>query len=567
VFERRIIAVEGEVQGVGFRPFIYNLALRLGASGYVANTSRGVTIEVQAEARVLDRFQAAVVAEHPPMARPRIVSADSARVVEAERAFTIRPSTDGGLRRVAITPDAATCADCVRELGDPGNRRFRYPFINCTNCGPRYTIVSDVPYDRPNTTMRVFEMCPECRAEYEDPTDRRFHAQPNACPKCGPRVFLAGADGGSIDSDDPVREVVRLLEGGAIVAVKGLGGVHLAVRADSADGVRELRRRKYRKAKAFAVMVRDLAAAQALAQVDSAAEALLAGVERPIVLCPKKDGAILHDLVAPNSRFWGIMLPYTPLHALLMQGSYPALVMTSGNNSDEPIEHENESALRRLGGIADIFLLHNRGIYTSCDDSVVKTFRGAPLMIRRARGYVPRPVSLERRADGDILAVGAELKNNVTFLKGERAFISQHIGDLAGAATYESFQRTVEKLGALVGARPRGVACDMHPAMLSTRFAESYKEVPIIRVQHHHAHIASVMGEHDVEGPVAGIAADGVGYGTDGAVWGCEGLVAWRDRFERRASLAPVPMPGGDAASREGWRMAVSYLISIVPRQ
>jgi len=545
---------------VGFRPFIYNLAVRLGLTGYVTNTSEGVTIEAQAAPERIDRFIESITSEHPPLADPRVVSVEPMDPDGTEDAFTIRHSRDSKERRAVITPDAATCKDCLAELADPADRRYRYPFINCTNCGPRYTIIFDIPYDRPNTTMRVFEMCPRCRAEYEDPSNRRFHAQPNACPACGPKVFLVDPSGAAVECDEAVAETVRRLEAGRIAAVKGLGGFHLAARADRDETVRELRERKYRKAKSFAVMVRDVEAARRLAEIDATAEKLLTGVERPIVLCPKKPHGPLSDLTAPASRFWGIMLPYTPLHTLLMEGDYPALVMTSGNATDEPIEHENRSALERLGPIADVLLMHDRDIFTSCDDSVVKVFDGAPLMIRRARGYVPRPVRLRREWDGDILAVGAQLKNTICFVKGREAFVSQHIGDLEGAATYESFQRTIEKLGALIDARPRAIACDLHPAMLSTRFAESWEGAVLVRVQHHHAHIAAVMGEHDLDGPVVGLAADGVGYGDDGGVWGCEVLAAWRHKYERLAHLEPVPMPGGDAASREPWRMAVSWL-------
>ena len=560
--ERRKILIEGAVQGVGFRPFIYNLAARLDLSGYVTNTPLGVTIEVQGESERLERFIDAIKTEHPPLARPVIVSTEKVALSCNVNVFEIRVSERGAEKRAVITPDAATCADCLRELADPKDRRFQYPFINCTNCGPRYTITFDVPYDRPNTTMRVFEMCPVCLAEYKNPANRRFHAQPNACPVCGPRIFLTDARGKGIEEPRPMDRAIRLLEEGKILAVKGLGGFHLAVRADSEEGVGELRRRKYRKAKAFAVMVRNLEAARRLAGIDEAAERLLTGVERPIVLCPKRPGSPLSEQVAPHSRFWGIMLPYTPLHTLLLSGNYPALIMTSGNATDEPIEHENLSAVGHLGDISDCFLMHNRDIFTSCDDSVAKTFRGSPMLIRRARGFVPRPVPLRRRWDRDILAVGAELKNTVTFVKGAAAYTSQHIGDLSAASTFESFKRTVEKLGALIDARPGCVACDLHPAMLSTRFAESYEGVKLVRVQHHHAHIAAVMGERALDGPVIGLSADGVGYGDDGTVWGCEVLLARRESYERLGHLEALFMPGGDAASREPWRMAVSCLVS-----
>jgi len=558
--QRRKILITGAVQGVGFRPFIYNLALKLHLSGYVANTTAGVTIEAQGDPAAIEEFSSAIETEHPPLAKPKIASAEVIPPRAAEQSFTIRASQDDQSRRALITPDAATCADCLAELTDPADRRYRYPFVNCTNCGPRYTIIFDVPYDRPNTTMKTFAMCPQCRSEYHDPADRRFHAQPNACPVCGPRVYLTNKEGKSIQTNDPINQTIHLLEAGHIVAIKGLGGFHLAVRSDSDAGVKELRLRKFRKAKAFAIMVGDIETAREFAVIDPVTEKLLLDITRPIVLCPKKDKTPLSPLVAPRSRFWGIMLPYTPLHSLMMQGNFPALVMTSGNNSDEPIESENQQAQKHLDGIADYFLMHNRDIYTRCDDSVVKVFSSKPMMIRRARGYVPRPIPFQRRSRKDILALGAQLKNNITYVKADQAFVSQHIGDLVGTSNHENFQRTIEKLGALIGAQPRIVACDLHPAMLSTRAAQTYQHIKLIRVQHHHAHIAAVMGEYNLDGPVVGLAVDGIGYGTDGTIWGCELLTVWRHRFERKGHLERVAMPGGDAASRQPWRMAISYL-------
>ena len=560
--QRQRILIEGVVQGVGFRPFIYNLAGRLGLSGWVGNTSQGVTIEAQGQADQLERFCRAIIGEHPPLAGPRIVGREDVAVRGDEEGFRIDVSQSSEQRRAVITADAATCEDCLRELADPTDRRHRYAFVNCVNCGPRYTIICDVPYDRDNTTMRTFAMCADCRGEYDDPSDRRFHAQPNACRVCGPKVWLVDAAGQPVQCQDAIAETVGRLEAGRIVAVKGLGGFHLAVRADSDEAVAALRERKYRKAKAFAIMVRDVEAARKLAIIDDATEKVLRDRARPIVLCRKKDGAGISDQVAGLSRHWGVMLAYTPIHTLLLAGDYPALVMTSGNNSDEPIESTNDGASARLGRIADFTLLHDRDIYTSCDDSVVKVFRGRPLVLRRGRGYVPEGLAVQRRSRGDVLAVGAELKNTITYLKGGQAFVSQHIGDLKGAATYESFVRTVEKLGALIDGRPKVVACDLHPQLASTRYAQSYEGVRVAPVQHHHGHIAAVMGEHDLAGPVAGLAMDGVGYGTDETVWGCEALAVWRERFVRWGHLQPVAQPGGDAASREPWRMAVSYLMA-----
>ncbi|MBN1764386.1 MAG: carbamoyltransferase HypF [Sedimentisphaerales bacterium] len=555
------ICVAGAVQGVGFRPFVYNLAARLALTGSVTNTSEGVQIEVQGDGAGLERFKKAVISECPPPAEPVITGVEAVEPIDNENLFVIRDSRPEGKRELSITPDTATCAACLAELNDPADRRYQYPFINCTHCGPRYTIINDIPYDRPNTTMREFTQCTRCQSEYDDPGDRRFHAQPNACPACGPHVWLADAGGKSLDADKPIKQAIEFLQAGKILAIKGLGGFHLAVRADNDEAVAELRKRKYRKAKSFAIMVRDIETARQFAHVDKTAQELLTGKERPIVLCRKRPDSPLSTLVAPSSRFWGIMLPYTPLHTLLMQGDYPGLVMTSGNQTDEPIESDNNSSREKLGGIADFFLMHNRGIYTSCDDSVLRVFQSEPLMLRRARGYVPTPVILARKGRGDILALGAELKNTVTFVKDNKAFVSQHIGDLGTTVVYESFVRTVEKLGALIGARPQIIACDLHPAMLSTRFAQTYEDIQLVRVQHHHAHIAAVMGEHNLEGPVIGLAVDGIGYGSDGTIWGGELLYVWPDRIERKGHLQQIPMPGGDVASLEPWRMAVSCLI------
>lgn len=560
--ERKKITVEGAVQGVGFRPFIYNLAIKYHLLGYVTNTSNAVIIEIQGDPKSLENFINEIRDNLPPLARAVIASIESLPNEQEENSFEIRPSQEGTKQFPAITPDAATCRDCLRELFDPGERRYRYPFINCTNCGPRYTIIADVPYDRHNTTMRSFKMCQKCQEEYDDPANRRFHAQPNACPICGPHLWLTDNRGNELTCDDVIAKTISLLETGKIVALKGLGGYLLAVRADSEGGLQQLRQRKYRKAKALAVMVRDIEAARQIAEINPTTEELLTGVEKPIVLCPKKTGGVLSEEVAPASRFWGIMLPYTPMHSLIMEGAYPALVMTSGNNTDDPIEKDNSQALKHLEGIADYFLMHDRDIYTSCDDSVTKIFQGRPLILRRARGYVPRPIKCNRNWDGDILAVGAELKNTITYLKAEQGFVSQHIGNLIGSATYESFQQTIEKIGSLIDAKPEVIVCDLHPGMLSTRFARQYRGAKLIQVQHHHAHIAAVMGEHNLEGKVVGLAVDGFGYGSDGTVWGCELLEVQRNRFVRRGHLEAVPQPGGDAAARQGWRMAVSYLIN-----
>ncbi len=558
--KRQQIEIAGRVQGVGFRPFIYNLALRLGITGTVANTTRGVTITAQASPSTLDNFCRAILNEHPPLALPEILDRRDLPAIQDEKSFLIQNSrTDTGPRAL-VTPDAATCPDCLAELTDPADRRYRYPFINCTNCGPRYTIIFDVPYDRPNTTMRDFTMCPACQKEYDNPADRRFHAQPNACPVCGPSVYLTDPAGNTIITQDPIQKTIELIQSGHILAIKGLGGFHLAVRADSDPAVTELRSRKYRKAKAFALMVRDLDTARKIATVSPVAAQSMTDIKRPIVLCPKSPDAPISPDVAPASRFYGLMLPYTPLHSLVMQGDFPALVMTSGNNSDEPIECENDGALDKLKDLADYFLMHNRPIHTSCDDSVIKVFEDKPQIIRRARGFAPVPQNITCQCACDILAVGAELKSTITVVKQGQAFTSQHIGDLRNAATYEAFIRTIEKLTALVDAHPRAIACDLHPAMLSTRFAETYRDIPIIRVQHHHAHIAAVIGEYNLTSPVVGIVTDGVGFGPDQTVWGCEAMAVWPHKYQRFGHLEPVVLPGGDAAARQPWRMALSCL-------
>jgi hydrogenase maturation protein HypF len=558
--QRRLLKITGQVQGVGFRPFVYNLANQLGICGYIANTTEGVLIEAQGTAETIESFIRSVITKSPRLASPQLAGSELIDIIENDDTFVIKCSMHTSGRRMSITPDSAVCEDCIKEMFDPADRRYRYPFINCTNCGPRYTIAFDIPYDRPNTTMYKFTMCEDCQREYEDPADRRFHAQPNACPVCGPKVWLADQQGGPVECDDPVGEAIRLLEQSKILAVKGLGGFHLAVRADDTAAVERLRSRKYRKSKAFALMVKDIETAEKFADINSCARELLGGIERPIVLCPKKQGGPIAGSVAPRSHYWGMMLPYTPLHMLLMEGDYPALVMTSGNNTSEAIETDNDSAAVKLRGIADNFLFHDRDIYTYCDDSVVAVVNDRPMMIRRARGYAPLPVTFRRQSDADILAVGSDLKNCVTLVKDQQAYISQHIGDLENSSTHESMRQTIDKLSALTFARPKAIVCDMHPSMFSTRLADSMKQ-PRIRVQHHHAHIAAVIGEHQLEGKVIGLAMDGTGYGTDETIWGCEFILADSRDFRRLAHLEAVAMPGGDMAARQIWRMAVSYLL------
>jgi len=563
VAKRARFTVTGNVQGVGFRPFVYRIAVREGLVGFVWNDSRGVTIEVEGPDDALARFETALRRELPPLAKILTLVREEIRAA-GETAFRIEESRTLESRSALVTPDSATCGDCLHELFDPADRRHRYPFINCTNCGPRYTIIEDIPYDRPKTTMKVFRMCPSCQAEYDDPASRRFHAQPNACPICGPRLELLDASGAHMDAADPVRFVVDALAAGKIIAVKGLGGFHLACDAGNAAAVAELRARKRREEKALAIMVRDLAAARRVVKVSPAAAKILTRVERPIVLLPKNPRAPIAESVAPKSKYFGVMLPYTPLHHLLMEGPYPALVMTSGNVSDEPIAKDNAEAVLRLGGIADYFLVHNRDIRVRVDDSVVAVFRGRIYPVRRSRGWAPGPVILKKPSPVEILAVGAELKNTITLVKGDRAYVSQHVGDLKNELAFDSFRDSVEALQRLMEVRPKLVACDLHPLYLSTRYARSMG-LPVVEVQHHHAHTASIIAEYGAGGRggrIIGISCDGTGYGSDRAVWGCEILEASLSGFRRLGHLRYVPLPGGDAAIKDADRSAYSHLVA-----
>jgi hydrogenase maturation protein HypF len=567
------LSITGTVQGVGFRPFVYRLARELGLAGRVWNDAAGVTIEAFGEPGALEELQRRLRAEAPAAAR-----------VEAVRAKPLdpagRPSTGPGRtellgfeivesagaaeRRSAIPPDLATCPDCLRELRDPADRRHGYPFTNCTACGPRFTIALGVPYDRPATTMAGFTMCPACAREYADPADRRFHAQPNACPACGPRVSLRGPDGAPLPCPDPIARAAAALRGEAVAAVKGLGGFHLACDATSPQAVRRLRTRKRREEKPLAVMVPDLTAARALAELSPAEEALLASVERPIVLCRRRAGAGLAPEVAPESPLVGLLLAYSPLHQLLLAAAGRPLVMTSGNLSDEPLAVEEEEALRRLSGVADLFLVHDRPIASRCDDSVARVVAGRPLVLRRARGFVPRPVRLRHPVSQPVLAVGAQLKNACCLARGDEATLGPHVGDLDGLETFEAFEAAVARLEGFLALRPELLACDLHPLYLSTRYARQRAAelgVPLVEVQHHHAHAAAAMAEHGLDGPVLALAWDGTGLGTDGAAWGGELLLCERGRFERLATLRPIPLVGGDLAVREPWRLALAALL------
>ena len=560
--ERRRIRVRGIVQGVGFRPTVYRLATERSLAGWVLNDAEGVLIELEGAAAAIEDFLAELRRDPPPLAE--ITAVESLPVpVTGETGFRIAPS-GGGQRAALVSPDMAICADCLRELLNPKDRRFRYPFINCTNCGPRYSIITDIPYDRPNTTMRGFTMCPECQAEYDDPANRRFHAQPNACPVCGPQLALHDASGNRIACEDPIRAVREALLAGRIVAVKGLTGFHLACDARNDEAVRELRRRKGRDQKAFAMMAASVAAIEQRARVDEADRALLESIQRPIVLVRKRPGHDLTALVAPKSPYFGFMLPYAPVHYLLLEGDFPPMIMTSGNLSEEPICREDGEALTRLSGIADLYLLHDRPIQTVCDDSVTMTQRGRPLMLRRGRGYAPRPIRLPLESPEPVLAVGPELKNDVCLVRGAEAFVSQHIGDLKNALAAGYFEATIDKMQRLLEIRPRVVAHDLHPAYLSTRYARRLAEggARLIGVQHHHAHIASVMAERGLDGECLGLAMDGTGYGPDGTVWGGEILRVSPATFTRLGHLSYVALPGGDAAIEHPIRTAWAYLLS-----
>jgi hydrogenase maturation protein HypF len=556
---RRRIEVAGIVQGVGFRPYVYRLAGECHLAGNVRNTPSGVVIEVQGPPQAIHEFVTTLPRQAPPLARITGVQVTDLSC-NGDREFVILSSRQEEAVHTLISPDIAVCEDCLKELFDPGDRRHGYPFINCTNCGPRFTIVRGIPYDRPQTSMAVFSMCAACQAEYDDPLNRRFHAQPNACWDCGPRVELWAKAGNSMNTENPIAATASALAAGQIVAIKGIGGFHLAADATNAKAVSLLRERKRRVEKPFAVMVPDLAAAQALCEVDSAAVKALQSVQRPIVLLRWKRPSPVAGAVAPNNRYLGLFLPYTPLHHLLFAtGRFTALVMTSGNLSEEPLAIDNHEAVRRLNTLADLFLVNNRDILLRCDDSVVRPRGGRLQQLRRSRGYVPVPVFI-REEIPSILAVGGELKNTVCLTQGDHAFLSQHIGDLENLESYKFFEEAVHHMQDILEIKPEIIAYDLHPDYFSTKWALQQSEVKLVAVQHHHAHIASCMAENQLEGKVIGFAMDGTGYGMDGRIWGGEVLVADYANFERVAHLEYVPLPGGAAAIQEPWRVAVSYL-------
>ncbi|MDK1097538.1 MAG: carbamoyltransferase HypF [Actinomycetota bacterium] len=554
---RRRIRVTGVVQGVGFRPFVFGLATELGLGGFVGNDAEGVFIEVEGATATLDGFTARLMKDAPPLARIESVVGAEIRPNGATD-FEIVQSVGGSVGTALVSPDLSTCDDCLSELDDPGDRRYRYPFLNCTNCGPRFTITLRTPYDRPDTTMAAFEMCEACRTEYENPVDRRFHAQPNACERCGPRVWVESADGAVVESD-PIEAVRASIAAGEVVAIKGVGGFHLSCDATSDQAVKRLRERKRRADQPFALMVRDVATAERLVHLTTEELRLLTSRERPIVLARARDDGAVSSLVAPGNRMLGVMLPYTPLHHLLLEPG-DVWVMTSGNLSSEPIVTGNEEARSALGGIADLFCLHDRDIHVPCDDSVVRILDGVELPVRRSRGYAPYPVALPFDVS-PILAVGGELKATFCLADDQQAFMSQHIGDMENLETLDAFSRAVAHMEGLFRIKPEVIATDFHPGYLSTRWAERVAgDRAVIHVQHHHAHIASVMAENGVMAPVIGFSFDGTGFGPDGTVWGGEVFIGDYDSMERVARLRPVPLPGGDAGVERPYRMALAHL-------
>jgi len=563
---RHRLEVYGRVQGVGFRPFVWRLARDLRLGGLVGNSAHGAFIEVEGRGADLEQFARRLKRDLPPLAR---ITCLSARDIpsQSEHEFRIVSSTHDENQDAEVTPDSATCEDCLAELFDPQNRRYHYPFINCTNCGPRYSIIQAVPYDRSRTTMSRFRMCPACQAEYDDPTDRRLHAQPNACSACGPRLRLVDRDGQEREQR-AIEAAAAQLRGGAIVAIKGIGGFHLACRADDDAVVARLRRRKARDAKPLALMVRSLQDAREVVEVDEVAAEELTGITRPIVLVPKRSTAGISEHVAPRSAAFGIMLPYTPMHHLLLAENVGPLVMTSANPSEEPLCCGNDEAQRRLADIADAFLLHDRDIERRVDDSVVAIVGASDsasglsaraLPIRRARGHAPAPVALGEPAALPILAVGGELKSSICLVSGINAFLSEHLGELSNPSAYRNFVDTIARFKDLLRIEPRIVAHDLHPDYAATRYAQDLG-LACEPVQHHHAHIVACMADNTLRGRVIGLACDGTGYGADGAIWGCEVLVCDEADYRRAAHLRNFPLLGGDAAARETWRPALGLL-------
>jgi len=558
--EAKRIKIRGIVQGVGFRPFVFKLAQRFDLKGWVLNSSSSVIIHVEGEKEKIEDFIKSLIKEKPS---PAVIDDISFEEIELEgfESFEIKESIEVKDEFQPISPDLATCDDCLKELFDPKDRRYLYPFINCTNCGPRFTIIEDIPYDREKTTMKLFKMCGDCEREYRDPMNRRFHAQPNACPVCGPEVEYR--KGNLVEREKWIEKVVDDLKNGLIVAIKGLGGFHLACDALNESAVRRLRERKLRREKPFAVMMKDIEMVEEYCFLSDREREILLSPRRPILLLRERKESKIAKSVAPNQKYQGVMLPSTPIHHIILNFYPRPLIMTSGNITEEPIAMENEEAIERLKDIADSFLLHNRGIYSRYDDSVARVIFDEEIILRRARGYAPFPIYLPFEVD-EILACGAELKNTFCLTKKNYAFLSQHIGDLENFETMENFLRTLELFKRLFRIEPKIVAYDLHPGYLSSKYALSLKNVKLIGVQHHHAHMASCMIENGYTGKVIGVSFDGTGYGTDGKIWGGEFLIGDLRDFERIGHLSYIPLAGGDETVRKPYRMALCYLLSIL---
>jgi len=561
-FLSKRLAIKGMVQGVGFRPFIFNLANRFSLKGDVSNTSFGVLIDIEGRAGDIEAFCNLIPAQCPSLALITDISIQNVPSKKSKDFFISASSMDND-KTGMVLPDISVCDKCVLEMLNPLDRRFQYPFINCTECGPRYSIIEDIPYDRHKTSMKQFKMCKTCLAEYTDYENRRFHAQPNACEKCGPEFFLYNRHKNIINTKNPVKKTATLLKRGYIIAIKGIGGFHLAVDAENEQAVKLLRQKKIRPEKPFAVMSFSIEDIKQYALVEKKEEKSLRSLQRPVVLLKKRSPFLLPEEIAPGNRFIGVMLPYAPLHYLLLQENFSALVMTSGNISSEPVAAKNEEAFEKLHGIADYFLINNREIIHRSDDSVVKYISGSPAFVRRSRGYVPAPVLLKKNIP-EILACGGDLKSVICLTKNNKAFLSRHIGNIKNPEAFRLYTETIKHMQGLFNIEPEIIAHDLHPDYLSSKFAKKYaSENPgILRVpvQHHHAHIAACMAENMIDGPVIGIALDGTGYGTDGCIWGGEVLIVEADRFQRSAHLAYIPMPGAAAAVKEPWRMGIGYL-------
>ena len=564
MLKRKKIHIIGQVQGVGFRPAVYKLAGILNLSGFVYNDTNGVTIELQGEEEKISQFLIRLHSDDkPPLAIIKSCQTTDIPVIKDEAGFTIKSSDSTGTISSHITADMAVCADCLREMRDKKDFRYQYPFINCTNCGPRYSIIKTIPYDRLNTTMSVFKMCSKCAKQYTNVTDRRFHAQPVACAKCGPKIWLTDSKGKTIEtkSDKVISETAKLLAAGKIVAIKGIGGFHLAADAMNETAVSTLRERKKREHKPFAMMTDSIEKIKKYAIVSKAAEKILKTPQSPIVLLPKKENSQIAPSVAKGVNSYGFMLCYAPLHFLLFaENKFDVLVMTSGNIADEPLICKNDKALEKLGSVADAFLMHDREIYRQVDDSVVHFIDDQAILLRRARGYVPTPLLIQRRSGPDIFAAGGDLKNTFAFVKSNQLICSEHIGDLEDAEVYHHYIDSVEHLRQLFEVKPRIAVCDLHPGYFSTQYTLVKQNAKIIQVQHHWAHIASVLAEHGLTGPVIGIACDGTGYGIDGAIWGCECLIATLEKFERFGHLSYYPLAGADKASKEPIRPILGLL-------